>query len=45
MVSGGGGAARVGKSELRSMVGVGWMGGTAVGDGVVVGKNGSRVGT
>ena len=44
-VSGGGGAASVGKSELKSTVAVGWMGGMGVGDGVVVGKNGSSVGT
>ena len=44
-VSGGGGAASVGNSELKSTVAVGWIGGTGVGDGVVVGKNGSSVGT
>jgi hypothetical protein len=44
-VSGGGGAAAVGNNELRSIVGEGWAGGTSVGEGVVVGKNGSSVGT
>jgi hypothetical protein len=44
-VSGAGGAAAVGNNELRSMVAVGWAGGISVGEGVAVGKNGSRVGT
>jgi len=44
-VSGTGGAAEVGKSELRSTVGLGSAGGIGVGDAVGVGKNGSSVGT
>ena len=40
-----GGAAEVGKSELRSTVGLGSAGGIGVGDEVGVGKNGSSVGT
>lgn len=44
-VSGTGGAADVGKSELRSTVGLGSAGGIGVGDAVGVGKNGSSVGT
>jgi hypothetical protein len=44
-VSGRGGAATVGKSELKSTVAVGCGGGDGVGEGVLVGKNGSRVGT
>jgi len=43
--SGAGGAAAVGNSELRSIVAVGCDGGISVGEGVVVGKKGSSVGT
>ena len=45
LVSGAGGAAIVGKSELRSTVGLGSAGGIAVGEGVGDGKKGSSVGT
>jgi len=44
-VPGAGGAASVGNKELISTVAVGCAGGTSVGEGVVVGKNGSSVGT
>jgi hypothetical protein len=40
-----GGAAAVGNNEFRSTVGLGSSGGTAVGEAVAVGKNGSNVGT
>ena len=45
LLSGAGGAANVGKSELRSTVGLGCAGGMGVGEGVGDGKNGSSVGT
>ena len=44
-VSGTGGAAEVGKRDLRSTVGLGSAGAMGVGDAVGVGKNGSSVGT
>jgi hypothetical protein len=43
--SGTGGAAKVGNSELKSTVEVGWAGGIGVGENVAVGKNGCSVGT